>query len=135
MGKIETMVFKFRRRLNRAVPLLHALLFSLVTLTAALWTIPAYGGSNRWTGSGPEGGEIIGLVIHPSDPNTLYAGTGGGVYKSTNGGMSWDFASSGWASLSVYSLAIHPTVAETIYSATGKGLFMSADGVRKWSRV
>ncbi len=29
------------------------------------------------------------LLIHPSDPNTLYAGTQNGIYKTTNGGDNW----------------------------------------------
>jgi hypothetical protein len=29
------------------------------------------------------------LVVHPTTPTTIYAGTASGVYKSTNGGSSW----------------------------------------------
>ena len=39
--------------------------------------------SNVWTSIGPEGGSINTLAINPVTPTTLYAGTGGGVFKST----------------------------------------------------
>ena len=30
------------------------------------------------------------LAIHPATPSTIYAGTGTGLFKSTNGGISWE---------------------------------------------
>jgi len=48
-------------------------------------------GSNEWTSLGPEGGTIYTLAIDPSTPTTVYAGTlYGGVYKSNDGGESWE---------------------------------------------
>jgi len=41
---------------------------------------------NQWTSLGPEGGDVSVLVIDPVNTDTLYAGTGGGVFKSTDGG-------------------------------------------------
>ena len=40
-------------------------------------------------------GPVPALVIDPHTPTTLYAGTAGGVYKSTDGGASWKAASTG----------------------------------------
>jgi len=35
------------------------------------------------------------LAIDPDTPTTLYAGTGGGVFKSTNGGANWSAVNTG----------------------------------------
>lgn len=48
-------------------------------------TIPAYGSSHFTSGSGYY---YLNLSVHPTDPNTVYAG-GYGWYKSINGGTSW----------------------------------------------
>ena len=33
---------------------------------------------------------VASLAMHPSDPNTLYAGTSEGTYKTTDGGVTWN---------------------------------------------
>jgi len=62
-----------------------------ITVWAVLGLSPRAGqsGVNVWTSLGPEGGNIGALAIHPVTPQTLYAGTGGGVFKSTDGGGTW----------------------------------------------
>src|SRR5437868_4606970 len=51
----------------------------------------------RWTRIGPEGGVVAALAVAPSQPGTVYAGlrNDGGVYRSTDGGLSWTFAGAG----------------------------------------
>ncbi len=46
----------------------------------------AYAGQGVWTTNGPDGGDIRALGIDPANPATLYAGTFGGVFKSSNKG-------------------------------------------------
>src|SRR5437899_2882294 len=46
-----------------------------------------------WECAGPfnVGGRVTALVVHPSDPNILFAGAAaGGVWRSTDGGQRWD---------------------------------------------
>lgn len=45
-----------------------------------------FGESGDWTFQGPDGGIISSLVVSPSEEETLYAGTGRGLYESTDGG-------------------------------------------------
>jgi photosystem II stability/assembly factor-like uncharacterized protein len=96
--------------------------------------------------SGPGGGTIQALVIDPSSPSTLYAGTfEGGVFKSTNGGDSWSAVNSGLSSsmfsggpakTPVYALAIDPGTPATLYAGTsGNGVFKTTDGGASWSAV
>ncbi|MGH7595304.1 MAG: WD40/YVTN/BNR-like repeat-containing protein [bacterium] len=49
-------------------------------------------GQLNWEYHGPDniGGRLHGLLVHPNNPDILYAGSvSGGVWKSTNGGASW----------------------------------------------
>ncbi len=100
---------------------------------------------------------ITSLVINPSTPQTIYAGTpgaldhySGSVYKTVNGGASWDYASRGLYKPSdnplylgsytfVTSIVIDPANPETLYlGATTTfadsyvGVFKSVDGGGSW---
>jgi len=72
------------------------------------------------------------LAIDPVNPDTLYGGTTRGVFKTTNGGLSW--TGSGLITQSVYTLAIDPANSSTIYVGTQDGgVFKSTDGGQSWS--
>jgi photosystem II stability/assembly factor-like uncharacterized protein len=92
-------------------------------------------GNNVWTNSGPEGGNIKALIVDPTMPQTLYAGTErGGVFKSINGGNSWRPINTGMNSpYIVTALAIDPTPPQTVYAGTDSGgMFKSIDGGNTW---
>ena len=77
---------------------------------------------------------IAALAIDPSTPTTLYAGTsGGGVFKSTDGGGSWRAINTGLNTTFVVSaLVIDPATPATLYAGTGRGLVSGdASGVFK----
>src|SRR3989449_3553889 len=71
------------------------------------------------------------LAIDPLTPTTLYAGTSGGVFKSTDGGASW--SASGL--INVSALAIDPLTPTTLYAGTSVfgGVFKSTDGGVSWN--
>src|SRR5206468_2868837 len=53
--------------------------------------------------------EVLSVAIDPQTPSTLYAGTsGGGVFKSTDGGGTWAEDSTGLPPTTVYTLAVAP---------------------------
>ena len=86
--------------------------------------------AREWTTNGPEGGRINALAIDPAAAATLYAGTGGGVFKSTNAGGSWSAINTGLTNTSVFSLAIDPTNGSTLYAGTyGGGVFRLRPGL------
>lgn len=96
------------------------------------------------------------IVMDPRDPNTLYAsayqrrrhvftylggGPGSGMYKSTDGGNTWDKINSGLPSVDMgrIGLAIAPSNPEIIYAiveaADGKGgLFKSTNRGASWAK-
>lgn len=90
-------------------------------------------------------GRTLALAIHPTDSDTVYAGTaGGGVWKTTDGGDTWtpltDFA----GSLSIGAIAIDPSDPQTVLAGTGEynngyvgtyygnGVFRTPDGGTTW---
>src|SRR5262245_19960895 len=73
---------------------------------------------------------ITALVIHPSNPNVLYAGAAGaGVFKSVDGGANWSLFSDGLTDLNIRALALAPGNPNTLYAATAGGVFRVSDPV------
>ena len=85
-----------------------------------------------WTFLGPGniGGRTRQLVIDPDNTNTLYAAAvAGGVWKSTNGGASWQPLNDLMGNLAVTSLVMDPNNSNVLYAGTGEGFF-NVDAVR-----
>ena len=66
----------------------------------------------------------------------LFAGTyGQGIYRSTDGGLSWESINQGLGSLYIYALALSPQYDSdhTVYAGTAaQGVFKSVDGGDTW---
>ncbi|MCO5171198.1 MAG: YCF48-related protein [Planctomycetes bacterium] len=100
-------------------------------------------GGATWSAAldGPVTGEpVFCLAVHPTDPNTVYAGLddGHGLWKSTDGGATWSDLSGGSlpAGVSVMGLAIVPTAADTVFVTTdGEGAFRTTDGGASWTKL
>ncbi len=103
-------------------------------------------GGASWTDTGFER-LVIGLTIDPKNSNILYAATngyattnGGGqaIFKSTNGGRSWNTANTSIPA--ARSLVLNPLDSSTIYTTSGSygtsgGVFKSTDGGMNWSQA
>src|SRR5262249_24305998 len=63
-------------------------------------------GGATWTKLGS--GDTAGLALHPRDPNTVYAAWNCCVYKTTDGGQSWNQASAGLPHGRTGSVLINP---------------------------
>ena len=72
---------------------------------------------------GPEGGPGTSVAVAPSAPETVYLGTGRGVFRSANGGASWTGAGlvpspepDGSSTPGVTALVVDPQVPGTVYA-------------------
>ncbi len=104
-------------------------------------------GTGRWTEVGPSniGGRVLALALHPANDDILYVGTAdGGVFKTTDGGQTWQPLTDRLPSLAVKCLLLDPKNPETIYAGTGEGNFgygfavgrgvmKSTDGGQTWT--
>lgn len=81
-----------------------------------------------WTSLGPGniGGRTRALILHPTNPNIMYAGgVAGGVWKTTNGGGVWQPLTDLLGNLAVSCLAFDPNNPNVIYAGTGEGFYNS----------
>src|SRR5437667_12763829 len=94
-------------------------LVSGLTLTLLLAT-PARAG---WVSHGPEGGVTPALAVDATtNRSTVYAGpSGGGVFKTTNGGGSWSAVNTGLTTPCVVELAVDATTSPSTAYAVGRG--------------
>ena len=80
-------------------------------------------------------------------PKTFYIGAaGGGVWKTTNGGVTWQSISKGLGSETVGDLAVAPSDSNIVWVGTGEknslrsqywgdGVYKSTDGGKKWTKM
>ncbi len=70
-------------------------------------------------------------AINPTTPSTIYLGTDGGVFKSTNSGGSW--SPTGQLQVPrVHQLTLVPGAPNIIYAGTEAGVYRSTDGGATW---
>ena len=80
---------------------------------------------------------VTAIVVDPSDPDVLYAGmANAGIYKSWNGGLSWQPALHGLGSTSIDTLIINPGDPRILYAGVILGgVYKTSDGGMSWQAV
>lgn len=94
------------------------------------------------------GGRVVAVAGDPRDRQTFYMGsTGGGVWKTHDGGLYWRNVSDGYFQrASVGALAVAPSDPNVVYAGMGEatirgnvshgdGVYRSTDGGRSWSHL
>ena len=71
------------------------------------------------------------ILIGVSDPNTVYAGTNKGLYKSADAGTTWNKI----ADSSTNYIAIDPSDSKIVYTGTNNGAFKSVDSGTTWQQI
>jgi photosystem II stability/assembly factor-like uncharacterized protein len=92
------------------------------------WT-PVFVGSIDYDAPWPSGGSFLTLVL--ANSTTMYA-VGGGVFRSTDGGQSWDEINS---MLVDEKIAVDPQNPDTIYLGNAKEFFKSVDRGQTWQSM
>lgn len=89
------------------------------------------------------------IAPHPRDPRIIYAGTEGGVHKSTDGGETWQWLRQGFPPLQrhafsapIGALAVDPQQPDTVYAGIGRPrwgkdgagtIYRTLDGGAQWA--
>jgi hypothetical protein len=104
-----------------------------------------------WLTGEPASGRIGELAVDPRNASVVYAGTGeGGVWKTTDGGITWTPLTDQQASLATGSIALDPNNPDIVYVGTGEGsiqfgqpgdeyygagILKSTDGGASWTQI
>ncbi|MBL8152306.1 MAG: hypothetical protein JNN15_20465, partial [Blastocatellia bacterium] len=80
---------------------------------------------------------ITSLQISPADSKVIYAASyGAGVYKSVDGGITWQSYNKGMVDQYLRTIAIDPSSPETIYAGSNQsGIYKSVDGGQTWVTI
>ncbi len=138
------------------LPLIHRCLLTLAValgahaVDAQPTTIPASAASGlqlRPIGPALMGGRIADIAVHPRDARTWYVAAGsGGVWKTTNAGVTFTPIFERQTSYSIGEVTLDPTNPEVVWVGTGEnvsgrhvgwgdGLYRSRDGGRSWQQM
>jgi photosystem II stability/assembly factor-like uncharacterized protein len=113
-----------------------------VVIVAAL----LLGAAPQFRNIGPLDGRLDTVSGVPGDPSTYYAGGLGGLFRSTDGGMTWSSVFNDKPVSSVSAIAVAPSRPSTVYIGTGEsnlrndvafgdGVWRSTDGGTTWSHI
>ena len=72
------------------------------------------------------------VLIDPQRPDTVYAATLNGLYKTEDGARSWTRTGQDLPDQMISALALDPSWPGTLYVAGRQGVFKSIDGGRTW---
>lgn len=112
----------------------------------AAWTLEQEGGAvfkstddgHSWEPlKAMEGKSVRAIAMSASDPNTLVAGTLDAVYRTRNGGQTWDRISPETSSeiKNIESIAVDPVDPDVVYAGTWHLPWKTTDGGRSWHNI
>ncbi len=91
---------------------------------------------NTWHTNGPDGGSVVTMEFHPNNHDIFFIGTvQNGMYKTTNGGQSWQHIENNGLFSCMRDIAIHPNSPDTIFVSTTTGIYRSNNGGVDWEFV
>jgi photosystem II stability/assembly factor-like uncharacterized protein len=115
------------------LPAFTRTLFPALTNTATPTGTPYP--KNEWISLGPEGGEVMDIVVDPMTPSTLYAVTwSAGIFKSINGGQEWRNINTD--RISINQLLIDRFSPSTLYILSNKGgIYKTINAGDTWKEI
>jgi hypothetical protein len=92
-------------------------------------------GGNTWASLNPgAGGQIQGVVLDPNTLNKAFLLSDvDGLYRSTDGGGNWTYASDGLAGTDTLALAVKPGNSNLVFLGTSAGFHTSVNGGSNWT--
>jgi hypothetical protein len=114
---------------------------------AMLQTSGVSGSPWRWLGPNNIGGRVRAIAINPTNPSFILAGSsGGGLWKSTDAGSTWQQVDDFLPVLSISCIVFDPADPSIVYAGTGEnystvdaingdGIYKSTDGGLTWAQL
>jgi photosystem II stability/assembly factor-like uncharacterized protein len=104
--------------------------------TPSIGVLKSFDGGETWFQTGLSWSaidQVFGykLVMHPTDPNTLYAATTQGIFQTTDGGLTWTNQQPGW----FFDIEFQPGSATTMYAVTASTFWRTTDGGGDWDPI
>ncbi|HTM25239.1 MAG TPA: hypothetical protein VL225_08600 [Vicinamibacterales bacterium] len=138
-------------RTGSALAVAAALAFGVlprISAQSAAEINPAIYSGLKWRMVGPfRAGRVNAVAGVAGQPNTFYFGSvGGGVWKSTNSGRTWNPIFDGQGVASIGAIAVAPSNPDVIYVGTGEadmrdsiqfgdGMYKSTDAGKTWKHI
>lgn len=128
---------------------------AVVAVALAAWAAAA-ARAQTWTELGPaplawfgveSSGRVSAVACSPTDPGRYFvAGADGGVWRTTDGGLTWTPLTDHMPTTAIGALALDPTDENVIYAGTGEanfanhsrpgvGIYKSVDGGETWAHL
>lgn len=145
---------RFKARFGSATPSQAMVMSTTTSSDPSDYSLAA--SMTQWTSIGPSpvsdvtrtfSGRVEALALDPRNSNVLYAGAAdGGIWKTTDAGVTWKSLTDFQNSLSTGSLELDPANPDTVYVGTGEGSFgisqyygagvlKSTDGGTTWTNI
>jgi len=106
---------------------------ALILAGGALST--AFGSApQRQRAGGPPGGNLFHVAVSSSGPPTLFTSAlQGGIFRSSDGGTSWEEVDNGLPGDAFCELVIDRRVTRVVYAVCGERVFKTVDGGGHWA--
>jgi photosystem II stability/assembly factor-like uncharacterized protein len=84
-------------------------------------------------GCGKPSDTIVSIALHPTNQNILYVATNESVYKTRDGGGTWERMATDLSTYRVITLGLDPKRPASVYAGTmGDAVYKSPDGGQRW---
>ncbi len=77
--------------------------------------------------------KIQAVALDTENGDILFAGTGNGLFRSRDGGKTWQSLQDGLRDQNIRALALSPAEHAMIYAGTSRGIYLSEDGGDHWT--
>ena len=93
-------------------------------------------GGRQWDYLGLAGKNLTTISLNPDNPKNIFVGGDDGIFRTDNGGLSWEPANTGIPSPVIRSLALDPTFPDRVYAGTkSTGVYRTDNGGDSWAAV